>query len=186
MKLLNRKPMLLLLALLLVFGLVTMSALAQIEEEDCTVTHGDYLGENYIDYMNPNEAYVLGRSLFMYDSPDLASAPIDILTSGAYVEILGEQSGAYKIRTAEGSNHKETYYIEGWVDSRFVVNCLGFYIAMHPTAVYISPHTDAKLLMIMNTYDDLHVVEEYDDFYAVLVRGGIGYVEKEQQQEEGT
>lgn len=180
MKLLNRKPMLLLLALLLVLGLATMSALAQIDEEDCTVTHGEYLGENYIYHCHHQYATILGRRLNMHDSPDLTSSPIYTLEAGMDVEILEEQAGAFMVRYATLAESGEVIYYDGWVDSRFVIEKSELYIAMHPTVVYISPNINAKLLMIMNTYDCLQVVEEYDDFYAVLVRGGIGYVEKEQ------
>ena len=50
---------------------------------------------------------------------------------------------------------------------------------MHPTAIYVAPNTDAKIIMMIDTYDSLPVIDEYETFHCVLLSTGVGYVEKE-------
>ena len=57
--------------------------------------------------------------------------------------------------------------MEGWVDARFVIESSGIDVAMHPTAVHVSPNADAKIMMMLDTDDSLNVIDEYEDFYCV-------------------
>lgn len=178
----NRKTILTCLATLIIICFVTISAHAGHKDGDCTTTHGDYLGTNYIFVIEPKELHALGdRSLglYMYASPDLKSAPIHVLESGTKVELLDSRSDSLMVSHAIGSSNGEVTYIVGWVDARFVIESSGIYVAMHPTAVHVSPNTDAKIIMMLDTYDSLNVVEEYEDFYCVLLSTGVGYVVKE-------
>lgn len=56
---------------------------------------------------------------------------------------------------------------------------------MLPTAVYVIPNADAKIIMMIDTYDSLPVIEEYEDFYCVLLSMGVGYVVKEYSDQMG-
>ncbi len=53
------------------------------------------------------------------------------------------------------------------------------YVAMRPTAVHVSQNPNAKIMTILDTYNSLLVVEEYDEFYCVLLPAEVGYVVKE-------
>lgn len=175
----SRKNILSCLAALTILCFVTIPALAESKEGDCTVTHGDYLGENYIFVKEQKEVCVLGNGLYMHTSPDLKSEPIYVLESGTLVELLDEQPDALLVSLAKGSADGEVTYIEGWVDARFVIESSEIYVAMHPTAVYVSQNPNAKILRMLDTYDSLLVIEEYDKFYCVLLSRGVGYVVKE-------
>ena len=151
-------------------------------DDDCTTTYGDYLGTNYIFDVEPKELHVLGdRSLglHMYASPDLKSEPIHTLESGMRVELLDSRPNAFMVSHAIGSDDGEVTHIQGWVDARFVIESSAIYVAMHPTAIYVVPNTDAKIIMMIDTYDSLPVIDEYETFYCVLLSTGVGYVEKE-------
>ena len=169
---------------LIAFGIFS-GALAQGEQNhigDCTTTHGDDLGTNYVFNVEPKELYVLGdrsHGLYMYASSDLKSEPIDVLESGASVKLLEARPDSLYVSHAIGSMDGEVTYIEGWVDARFVIESPGIYVPMHPTAVHVSPNTDAKIIMMLDTYYSLTVIEEYEDFYCVLLSAGVGYVVKE-------
>lgn len=118
-------------------------------DDDCTTTYGDYLGTNYIFDVEPKELHVLGdRSLglHMYASPDLKSEPIHTLESGMRVELLDSRPNAFMVSHAIGSDDGEVTHIQGWVDARFVIESSAIYVAMHPTAIYVAPNTDAKII----------------------------------------
>lgn len=167
------------LATFIIICFVTISAHAEHNDGDCTVTHGDYLGENYIFVKEQKDVYVLGDGLYMHASPDLKSEPIYVLEPGTIVELLDAHPDALMVSFAKGSADGEVTYIEGWVDARFVIESSEIYVAMHPTAVHVSQKPDAKIMMLLDTYDSLLVVEEYDEFYCVLLPAGVGYVMKE-------
>lgn len=175
----SRKHILSCFATFIIICFVTISALAERRGGDCTVTHGDYLGKNYIFVKEQKDICVLGDGLYMYASPDLKSEPIYVLESGTIVELLDEHPDALMVAYAKGSIDGEVTYIEGWVDARFVIESSEIYVAMHPTAVHISQNPNAKIIMMLDTYDSLLVVEEYDEFYCVLLPIGVGYVVKE-------
>lgn len=125
------------------------------------------------------DVIVLVSKLFMHKSSDLTTEVIHTLTRSECVKFLDAQNGALLVSDAEGSPSGEVRYIEGWIDERFAVLSSQYYIAMHPTPVYIAPASDAKIVMLLDTYDSLSIVDEQEDFYSVVVNGGIGYVEKE-------
>ena len=115
----------------------------------------------------------------LYASPDLKSEPIHTLESGMRVELLDSRPNAFMVSHAIGSDDGEVTHIQGWVDARFVIESSAIYVAMHPTAIYVAPNTDAKIIMMIDTYDSLPVIDEYETFYCVLLSTGVGYVEKE-------
>lgn len=148
---------------------------------DDAIPYGDYLGKNYVRESNTlNEhVYVLGNKLFMHATFDLNSEPVHTLVQGQFAELLYSKNGALLVRAAVGSSNGDVTYVDGWVDERFVVISKGFYIAMHPTPIYIDATTSAKIIRLMDTYDSLIVIDECNDFYRVMMNGGIGFVEKE-------
>ena len=154
---------------------------AESRERDNATPYGDYLGKNYVRESNTlnKHVYVLGNKLFMHATFDLNSEPVHTLVQGQFAELLDSKNGALLVRAAVGSSSDDVIYIEGWVDERFVVISKGLYIAMHPTPVYIDATTDAKIIRLMDTYDSLRVIDECNDFYRVMMNGGIGFVEKE-------
>ena len=177
----NMKNRMASLLILLLLCTVLANASAESRERDNATPYGDYLGENYVRESNTlNEhVYVLGNKLFMHATFDLNSEPVHTLVQGQFAELLDSKNGALLVRAAVGSSSDDVIYIEGWVDERFVVISKGFYIAMHPTPVYIDATTDAKIIRLMDTYDSLIVIDESDGFYRVMMNGGIGFVEKE-------
>lgn len=148
---------------------------------DDATPYGDNLGNNYVRESNMlNEhVYVLGNKLFMHATFDLNSEPIHALVQGQFAELLESKNGALLVRAAVGSSSGDVIYIEGWVNERFVVISKGFYIAMHPTPIYVEATTNAKIIRLMDTYDSLIVIDENDGFYRVMINGGIGFVEME-------
>ena len=174
----NRIGMVMILFLL--YATLTNTS-AESRERDNATPYGDYLGKNYVRESNTlNEhVYVLGNKLFMHDTFDLDSEPVHTLVQGQFAELLDSENGALWVRAAVGSSNGEVIYIDGWVDERFVVISKGFYIAMHPTPIYIDATTSAKIIRLMDTYDSLIVIDECNDFYRVMMNGGIGFVEKE-------
>ena len=170
----------LVMILLLLCTTLTNTSAESWGRDDAT-PYGDDLGENYVKESNMlyEHVYVLGNKLFMHASFDLNSEPVHTLVQGQFAEILDSKNGALLVRAAVGSSGEDVIYIEGWVDERFVVISKGFYIAMHPTPVYIDATTDAKIIRLMDTYDSLIVIDECNDFYRVMMNGGIGFVEKE-------
>ena len=170
-----------LVMVLLLLCVILAHTSAESRERDSATSYGDYLGKNYVRESNTlNEhVYVLGNKLYMHATFDLNSEPVHTLVQGQFAEILDSKNGALLVRAAVGSSSEDVIYIEGWVDERFVVISKGFYIAMHPTPVYIDATTDAKIIRLMDTYDSLIVIDECNDFYRVMMNGGIGFVEKE-------
>lgn len=148
---------------------------------DCTTPYGADLGRNYVQASDPRNEHVvvLGNRLFMHASFDLASDPVHTLVQGQFAELLASKNGALLVRAAAGSSSGEVIFIEGWVDERFVVISKGFYIAMHPTPVYIDAAANAKIISLMETYDSLVIMDECSGFYRVMMNGGIGFVKKE-------
>lgn len=175
-----KNRMVLVLILLLLCTALTNASVESRGKDDAT-PYGNDLGKNYVQESNLlyEYVYVLGNKLFMHASFDLNSEPVHTLVQGQYAELLDSKNGALLVHAAVGSSNGDVMYIDGWVDERFVVISKGFYIAMHPTPVYIDATTSAKIIRLMDTYDSLIVIDECNGFYRVMMNGGIGFVEKE-------
>lgn len=146
---------------------------------DDTSTNGEYLGQNEVRTIGKPSAYVIGRHLFMYSSSNLDSEPLLVLGEGEFAEIIDSRDGALLVQHVEGLSNGEVTYSRGWIDERFVIISNQYYVAMHPTPVYIDTATNAKIIRMLDTYESLIVIEERNDFLCVMINGGIGYVEKE-------
>ena len=121
----------------------------------------------------------LGKKLFMHETSDLSSAPVQVLGESDFVELLDSQQGVLYVRDTEGSPNGDVTYIDGWVDERFVAITNRCYVAMHPMPITIAPEAEAKIICMLDTYDSCMIVDEINGYYCVLVNGGIGYVTKE-------
>ena len=163
------------LLLLLAFVSPALVAAENLDWDDTTV-HGDYLGKNEVREFNTSYVYVIGKKLFMHETSDLSSAPIQVLEEGDFVEFLESQHGVLYVRDAVGSSNGDITYIDGWVDERFVVISNRCYVAMHPTPIMTAPKEDAKIISMLDTYDSSTIIDDLNGYYCVLVNGGIGYV----------
>ena len=177
----NMKNRMVLVMILLLLCIALANTSAESWGRDDATPYGDDLGKNYVKESNLiyEHVYVLGNKLFMHTSFDLNSEPVHTLVQGQFAELLDSQNGALLVRAAVGSSNGDVTYVDGWVDERFVVISKGFYIAMHPTPVYVDAATSAKIIRLMDTYDSLIVIDECNGFYRVMINGGIGFVEKE-------
>ena len=167
--------------ILVVLCVALVNTSAESWGRDNAASYGDYLGKNYVRESSTlrEHVYVLGNKLFMHATFDLDSEPVHTLVQGQFAELLDSKNGALLVRAAVASSNGDVLYIDGWVDERFVVISKGFYIAMHPTPVYIDATTSAKIIRLMDTNDSLIVIDECNGFCRVMMNGGIGFVEKE-------
>ena len=94
------------------------------------------------------------------------------------VELLDSRPNAFMVSHAIGSDDGEVTHIQGWVDARFVIESSAIYVAMHPTAIYVAPNTDAKIIMMIDTYDSFCLaeysyeqVEQYEQTKDICIGG---------------
>lgn len=97
------------LLLLLAFVSPALVAAENLDWDDTTV-HGDYLGKNEVREFNTSYVYVIGKKLFMHETSDLSSAPIQVLEEGDFVEFLESQHGVLYVRDAVGSSNGDITY----------------------------------------------------------------------------
>ena len=167
--------------MLLVIACIVSSALATSIDFDWddTTARGGNLGKNEVREFSTSYVYVIGKKLFMHETSDLSSAPVQVLGESDFVELLDSQQGVLYVRDTEGSPNGDVTYIDGWVDERFVAITNRCYVAMHPMPITIAPEAEAKIICMLDTYDSCMIVDEINGYYCVLVNGGIGYVTKE-------
>lgn len=173
--------------LLLFMGFFSPAPVAAEDWEwDDTTVRGDSLGENEVREFNTSHVYVIGKKLFMHESSDLASTPVQVLGTGDFVELLGSESGALYVRDTVGSSNGDITCIDGWVDERFVAITNRCYVAMQPTPIMTAPDANAKIICMLDTYDSSMIIDEINGYYCALVNGGIGYVLNEELVWTGT
>ena len=81
---------------------------------------------------------------------------------------------------AVGTSNGDVTYIDDWVDERFVAITNRCYVVMHPTPIMTVSDANAKIICMLDTYDSSMIINELNDYYCVLVNGGIGYVLNEE------
>lgn len=171
-----------LLSLLVVLTICSILSLTVLAEDyidsDCTTTYGEHLGNNYI-FETEESIYIIGSHLLMYDASSMSGEPIGMLDCGSFASLVDSEPGALLVSKAIGSEDGTVTYLTGWIDERFAVASTRIYVAMHPTPISIAPCDDSKLIAMLDTYNSLIVIDDFDDFYCVLLNGGIGYVPKE-------
>lgn len=125
--------------------------------------------------VNANQVIVISDSLPVYASPNTASEVLGTASNGEILEILSEQANWYQVSMWDTASNTRQ---QGYVVKSFVVDDAEFITARNETLVYALPSTSAKTVGILKAGEELTVIGEADDFWAVNLRTAGGFVRK--------
>lgn len=122
-----------------------------------------------------NQAIVITDSLPVYASPNTTAEVIGNASNGEILEILSEQASWYRISIWDTASNVRK---EGYVAKGFVVANAEFITARTKTLVYALPSTAAKTVGELEGGEELTVIGDANDFWAVNLRTASGFVRK--------
>lgn len=115
--------------------------------------------------------YVLCETLSMYEDTNFNS---NILIKIPYGETVSLVDGFY-----DGWTKIISQYITGYVRSDYLLEEPSFYETKGETAVYAMPAKNSKRVALLPGNTSCAIIDEYEDYYVVSLRGAAGFIPKE-------
>lgn len=122
--------------------------------------------------MAAEQGLVIGDEVVMQAAPATGTEVIATLDPGVWITVLGEEGSWYHIRfdALEGYAYKRSVVVEPeWVTA-----------SQDELRVYALPSSDGKIVKKVNMDEVLYVIDEWEDYWAVSVAGGVGFALKDE------
>ena len=131
-------------------------------------------GSSCEEYNGYDIGFVLCESLSLRENPDVTSNTLHSLPYGAYCTVTEENDSWYNVvyRNKDGQRYN------GWVRKEYVLINPNYFTPDGETPVYAIPSSSSKRIGLICSETSYPIIEEFNDFFAISLRGASGFVVK--------
>lgn len=128
------------------------------------------------EYNGYDLGFVLCESLSLKENPNALSKTLDTLEYGTNCTIVEENDSWYKVVYLGKQDQRPS----GWVRKDYVLVNPSYFTPDGETPVYAIPSADSKRIGLILDTESYPIIDEYNGFLAISLRGASGFVVNKQ------